>query len=321
VAIRRLTVSQAANVLNTSEAAVRKRINLGALKSEREPNGQVYVLLDSSDVNLEQDGTAEIHSLIAAKDEMISELRGRIAFLERALEGKDKILLSITEAMRPSNQPQTTDVSETPPQSPTQGKERRGIGFLPVREDKLPFWVYALTVIAPAALDIFQTFVPKAVANFFHLSIGSVAYDIVTFPIHVLPEEVVPVALGLWVGLKRRGSSWSVYVATGFCAGLLVTIVQWFIYMELFCDFDGDCVNLISPFLEGFAVAVLFVAGTLFGNAVQRRGLRTGLYEDELTDSERAAEGRLAVRVAMLGFAGTVIGSIITAIATAASGN
>jgi hypothetical protein len=320
MAVQRLTITQAAHVLNTSEAVVQKRINLGVLKSEQEPDGQVYVLLDSSDANSEQDKTAEIQSLIAAKDEVLSEQRGRIAFLERALEGKDKILLSMTEAIKSSNQPQTTGVSETPHEVPTQGEWQRGVGFLPERENTLPFWLYALAVIAPAAIAACAYYVPNIIRNAFNIYGSSSAYDIVTFPLHFLPTtDLVPLAIGFWIGLKRSGSSWPVYAATGFCAGLLLAIVRWFIDIIVICDLQDtypDCVSLISPFLAGFAVAVLIVAGALFGNAVQRRGLRMGLYYDELTARERAAEGRSDIRVALLGLAATIIASTISAFAT-----
>ena len=68
--------------MDTSVDAVRKRIQMGTLDSEKAEDGRVYVWLDTS--------------LEGESEALISELRDRVDFLQRELERKDAILLNMT---------------------------------------------------------------------------------------------------------------------------------------------------------------------------------------------------------------------------------
>jgi hypothetical protein len=79
----RVTIREAAARLGVTESAIRKRIQRGSLDKERGSDGRVYVYL-----NLSQDMShleSQVHR-DPLVEELIEELRDRVAFLERALE-------------------------------------------------------------------------------------------------------------------------------------------------------------------------------------------------------------------------------------------
>lgn len=56
---RRVTVKEASALLSASEAAIRARIRRGTLRSERDEDGNVYVLLDSDETHPTTSHTAQ----------------------------------------------------------------------------------------------------------------------------------------------------------------------------------------------------------------------------------------------------------------------
>lgn len=83
---RRLTVQEAAEVLRTSVDAVRMRARRGSLRSEKEPDGRVYVWVDgdSSETKLRLDG--ESSALKVANDELVEGLRDQVLYLRGQLD-------------------------------------------------------------------------------------------------------------------------------------------------------------------------------------------------------------------------------------------
>jgi small-conductance mechanosensitive channel len=77
----RLTVAASAAVLGITVDAVRKRIQRGTLISEKEPDGRVYVLLDT---NLDTDTPRSERDAI--KDERVLDLREQVAYLREQLD-------------------------------------------------------------------------------------------------------------------------------------------------------------------------------------------------------------------------------------------
>jgi hypothetical protein len=114
---RRVDLREAAEALGTSVDAVRKRVQRGTLEAEK-ADGKVYVWLDT-DLDLPTD------TLIEAKDETIAELRDRVDFMQRELERKDAILLSMTEAMKALSLPAQDEAAE-PPEAPVTATEQLG---------------------------------------------------------------------------------------------------------------------------------------------------------------------------------------------------
>jgi hypothetical protein len=79
----RVTIREAAARLGVTEAAVRKRIQRGSLGREMGQDGRVYVYLDLSQDMSQPESQAPRDPLV---EELIEELRDRVAFLERSLE-------------------------------------------------------------------------------------------------------------------------------------------------------------------------------------------------------------------------------------------
>jgi hypothetical protein len=79
----RVTIREAAARLGVTEAAVRKRIQRGSLGKEMGEDGRVYVYLDLSQGMSHPESQVHRDPLV---EELLEELRDRVAFLERSLE-------------------------------------------------------------------------------------------------------------------------------------------------------------------------------------------------------------------------------------------
>jgi hypothetical protein len=79
----RVTIREAAARLGVTEAAIRKRIQRGSLGKELGEDGRVYVYLDLSQDMSQPESQVHRDPLV---EELLEELRDRVAFLERLLE-------------------------------------------------------------------------------------------------------------------------------------------------------------------------------------------------------------------------------------------
>src|SRR5215204_3632920 len=80
----RVSAYQAAEVLDVTVDAIRKRISRGTIPRERDEDGRVWVILDT-----DQDATSKVQDTDQPQSDataLISEMRERIASLERQLE-------------------------------------------------------------------------------------------------------------------------------------------------------------------------------------------------------------------------------------------
>ena len=80
----RISAYQAAEVLGVTVDAIRKRISRGTIAHERDEDGRVWVILD-----VDQDATSKVQDTDQPQSDataLISEMRERIASLERQLE-------------------------------------------------------------------------------------------------------------------------------------------------------------------------------------------------------------------------------------------
>jgi hypothetical protein len=100
----RVTVQEASRRLGVTESAVRKRVQRGLLPHDKEPDGRLYVYLDTQDI-----GRDEVRD--SSYDMLVRRLENENEFLRRELERKDTILLNMTEAMKALSPPS----QETPP--------------------------------------------------------------------------------------------------------------------------------------------------------------------------------------------------------------
>lgn len=88
---RRVSVQEAAQALDTTVDAIRKRAQRGTIAHEKDTEGRVWILLDTGQTGQDsgQDTTGRGRcDLLEAKDEIISELRAHVGSLERQLEAR-----------------------------------------------------------------------------------------------------------------------------------------------------------------------------------------------------------------------------------------
>jgi len=94
----RLTVAQAADALDISQDAVRKRIARGTIPHDRDDSGRVYVYLSPSEtIHKTDQDTMQDDAAKTVQDTYVRSLEDQVAFLRRELERKDAILLNLTE--------------------------------------------------------------------------------------------------------------------------------------------------------------------------------------------------------------------------------
>ena len=97
----RVSVEEAATLLGIEKGSVKKRIQRGKLRSEKDASGTTWVYLDRSETVRDQSqGRSETD-----RDELVGELRDRIAYLERQVEEEresrrraDTIIAQLTQA-------------------------------------------------------------------------------------------------------------------------------------------------------------------------------------------------------------------------------
>ncbi len=96
----RVSVAEAARRLNISQDAVYKHINRVTIPWEKGEDDKTYVWIDevdgSTDRARQSTDQASESSNYVSKDELLSEIRARVRFLEEELQRKDAILLSLT---------------------------------------------------------------------------------------------------------------------------------------------------------------------------------------------------------------------------------
>jgi len=91
-------VQEAAEVLGTSVDAVRMRARRGTLGSDKDPDGRVYVWVDSDDSETKQELNGEPAALISAKDETIRVLEEQLREERESRRRADTIIAQLTQA-------------------------------------------------------------------------------------------------------------------------------------------------------------------------------------------------------------------------------
>src|SRR5215212_8355949 len=105
----RLSVAQAAAVLNVTQAAVYKRIQRGTVEHDKDAEGRVFVYLDASDIPSdmstdEPDASTDMSMDGSNSAELIAELRTHNEHLRQEVEAwqeearrKDAILMTMAQ--------------------------------------------------------------------------------------------------------------------------------------------------------------------------------------------------------------------------------
>ena len=138
MATRRVTMREAAEILGVSKEAVRKRVIRGTLRSDVGEDGRRYVYVDDGG-----DGRGDAPPT-REPDALTSEMRDRIAFLERELDRRAdeaaelrRIIAALTSRIPEIEPPRET--SEAPearvtPSEPVPNAE------MPPRTERIPWW-------------------------------------------------------------------------------------------------------------------------------------------------------------------------------------
>lgn len=140
---KRFTVNEAAGALGTTPEAVRMRIRRGTLDSEL-AEGTRFVLLGPDQTMSEPEPNVQ-------SDALTSELRDRIAFLERELDvrseeirRRDTIIMNMSEAMKalpaPTREPPAPDGTVEATEAPFEGSSPGPAREAPDAATQRPWW-------------------------------------------------------------------------------------------------------------------------------------------------------------------------------------
>ncbi len=119
----RVTVTDAAALLGTTEGALRKRIARGTLPHERDAEGRVWVLLDAGTHRADAGQQTGHPPGQDAYKELVEELRDRVRSLEEANRENRRIIAGLIQRV-PELEPAREDEPREAPQEPLGGQER-----------------------------------------------------------------------------------------------------------------------------------------------------------------------------------------------------
>ena len=105
----RVTVAEAAERLGVKEQAIRKRIARGTLPHNKEPDGRVYVYVDTESEDEVQGNATRDDTHLEA---LVDSLQDQVRFLREELARKDALMLNMTETMRQLTAPAEEDSPE-----------------------------------------------------------------------------------------------------------------------------------------------------------------------------------------------------------------
>jgi predicted ArsR family transcriptional regulator len=119
----RVTVQEAARRLGITESAVRKRIQRGLVDHDKEPDGRVYIYVDTPD-DVRDTFSDNSYPLI------VERLENEVEFLRRELERRDHLLAAALERIPPQ--------IEAPRETPSEAPEARVTPSEPVPNTETP---------------------------------------------------------------------------------------------------------------------------------------------------------------------------------------
>jgi hypothetical protein len=134
----RVTVAEAAERLGVKEQAIRKRIARGTLPHDKEPDGRVYVYIDT-EVEDEVQGSATRDD--THLEALVESLQDQVRFLREELARKDALMLKMTETMRQLTAPaeEVSPEARESPESPGPTGAHTGAGEGPQTARERPY--------------------------------------------------------------------------------------------------------------------------------------------------------------------------------------
>jgi hypothetical protein len=135
LAVERLTVAQAAAQLGVSQDAIRKRIRRNTIDYDQDPDGRIYVYVDSSEVAQDESSDASIERLVQVQHDDIEFLRRELETRTEEIRRRDSIIAALTQRLPEIEAPSeprltlenTTEKNEARVERPAGSREvRRG---------------------------------------------------------------------------------------------------------------------------------------------------------------------------------------------------
>ena len=152
----RVTVQEAAQRLGISQDAVRQRVRRGSLRCDKDDKGRVYVYLNPTNTRptiVHDTPPDNVHD--ASRNELVTELRERIRFLEAELADrkeesrrKDHIIAALTQRI-PELEPATEPREYSERERPTEPVDRGTA--MSTTESRRPRWVPLLRDLISAS--------------------------------------------------------------------------------------------------------------------------------------------------------------------------
>lgn len=152
---RRLTLSEAAEILGTSKDAVRMRVRRGTLRSEKGADGRVYVFLNPTANDVHPNPEVEGGEAGPSR-ELVEEMRGRIEDLREQLASEReahrearRIIAGLVQRVpeleaapgAPRPEPRGSDLrAEEAPEQASSGDRRAGPEASPEGPERRPWW-------------------------------------------------------------------------------------------------------------------------------------------------------------------------------------
>jgi hypothetical protein len=133
--VERLTVAQAAAQLGVSQDAIRKRIRRDTIDYDQDPDGRIYVYVDSSEIAQHESSDASIERLVQVQHDDIEFLRRELETRTEEIRRRDSIIAALTQRLPEIEAPsepqltleETTEKNEARVEHPAGSREvRRG---------------------------------------------------------------------------------------------------------------------------------------------------------------------------------------------------
>jgi hypothetical protein len=99
LAVERLTVAQAAAQLGVSQDAIRKRIRRNTIDYDQDPDGRIYVYVDSSEIAQDESSDASIERLVQVQHDDIEFLRRELETRTDEIRRRDSIIAALTQRL------------------------------------------------------------------------------------------------------------------------------------------------------------------------------------------------------------------------------
>jgi hypothetical protein len=135
LAVERLTVAQAAAQLGVSQDAIRKRIRRNTIDYDQDPDGRIYVYVDSSEIAQDESSDASIERLVQVQHDDIDFLRRELETRTEEIRRRDSIIAALTQRLPEIEAPseprltleETTEKNEARVEHPAGSRQvRRG---------------------------------------------------------------------------------------------------------------------------------------------------------------------------------------------------